>query len=557
MVTLGELLELDVFTRAEAKVVAGRNRLDRPVRWVHVFEADNVDQLISGGELLLSTGLAFGDSAPALSRITRKLAEANAAGLVIELGRFTSSVPYSCIQEAERVGLPIIVLRREAQFVRITEEVQTLIVNHRVEYLSRLDDLTVDFGDLLQRRASVGDILRRLGVFVGNPVVLEDLAHRVIAATDPVDERVDELLGSWDRHARSMHDDPDAVGSGRTRSWPGCLWCVVNLGNEQFGRLHLIELSKKSDDIDASSLDRAAGAIAILMLFNRIPSTVTDQARRSLISDVLQSKVKSRQEFLLRARNLDADLESRRLVALVVGPASLGHGGELGPNETQRELPSQVTAAAIRSATDSVGAVSLIAAEGERVLAVVGLMPGRIDHETLSQLSWSIQRAVDESLGAGSMFVGASNEAPAELLSRAFEQATEAFEYAARSRSDRPKLYSELGVHHLLLRLSEGSDLASFVESELGPLLEHDSQSSVPLLPTLTTYLTFGANKSVVARTMYIERRTLYHRIDRIEALLGRSLADHANAFRLELAINGLQVLRMRYPVDLSDKRWI
>ncbi|MGC8512223.1 MAG: helix-turn-helix domain-containing protein, partial [Acidimicrobiales bacterium] len=55
-----------------------------------------------------------------------------------------------------------------------------------------------------------------------------------------------------------------------------------------------------------------------------------------------------------------------------------------------------------------------------------------------------------------------------------------------------------------------------------------------------------GGNKSAVARELNIERRTLYHRIDRIESLLGRSLDEHEQAFRLELAIQGLRVIRLR-----------
>ena len=39
----------------------------------------------------------------------------------------------------------------------------------------------------------------------------------------------------------------------------------------------------------------------------------------------------------------------------------------------------------------------------------------------------------------------------------------------------------DLGIHHLLRRLSDGPELAHFVESQLQPLLDHDAKSSSPL----------------------------------------------------------------------------
>ena len=38
-----------------------------------------------------------------------------------------------------------------------------------------------------------------------------------------------------------------------------------------------------------------------------------------------------------------------------------------------------------------------------------------------------------------------------------------------------------------------------FVETELGPLLEHDARRSLQLLPTLRAYLEHGTNKSAAA----------------------------------------------------------
>jgi purine catabolism regulator len=97
-----------------------------------------------------------------------------------------------------------------------------------------------------------------------------------------------------------------------------------------------------------------------------------------------------------------------------------------------------------------------------------------------------------------------------------------------------------------LLRLAEGPSLAQFVESELGPLMDRDLTTAVPLLPTLTSYLDNSGNKVVTARALNIGRRSLYYRLDRIGLLLGRDLDDTDVRLRLSLALRGLTLLRAR-----------
>ena len=67
MLTVRELLrDLDVHVRA------GAESLDAPVRWVHISELEDPTPWLSGGELLLTTGLQLGDEAtPSSSRPRR------------------------------------------------------------------------------------------------------------------------------------------------------------------------------------------------------------------------------------------------------------------------------------------------------------------------------------------------------------------------------------------------------------------------------------------------------------------------------------------------------
>jgi purine catabolism regulator len=65
-------------------------------------------------------------------------------------------------------------------------------------------------------------------------------------------------------------------------------------------------------------------------------------------------------------------------------------------------------------------------------------------------------------------------------------------------------------------------------------------------MPTLQAYLDNACRKSDTAQELWIQRRTLYGRLARIEQLLGRGLNDQDTRTRLTLALQGLGLLQQR-----------
>jgi purine catabolism regulator len=92
-------------------------------------------------------------------------------------------------------------------------------------------------------------------------------------------------------------------------------------------------------------------------------------------------------------------------------------------------------------------------------------------------------------------------------------------------------------LHRLLWSLRDAPELRRFAQRRLAPLTEHDAKRKAKLLPTLETYLAHGGRKAETARAMHLERQSLYHRLSRIETLLGESLDDEDVRLGLHLAL--------------------
>jgi PucR family transcriptional regulator, purine catabolism regulatory protein len=548
--TVAEILELEVLRCAEAVVLAGTGGLAREVRWVHVTELPDIAYLLNGGELLLTTGMGIAKDAGAQQRFVRELAAAGCAGLVIELLRSYTEPPPALVEEADRCGLPLIGLRREARFVEITERVHVAIINEQYALLVKADAISREFTGLALRGGGLAPVLERLSRVVENPVVLEDGAHQVVDyAAHGLG--VEELLQAWERHSRSGHAQRQP-GVHTAAGDPGCAWIAIWLREELWGRLHVIQMGRRLDEIDRLALDRAAAGVGMALLSERDAANVADQARRSLISDVLRGQSGGREEVVHRARALGAEMGGKELAALVLGfprheQSVSGNGG----TDVDRRRLSRLAVKEVRDSIRKCGAVGVAAVENDQVFAIVGLGSGERADGLLARIAREACEACERQEPGLGVVAGTSRETDSDSLHRVFEEADEAFRYGLRLGGGGVYRYADLGIHHLLVRLSEGPELAGFVESELAPLLEHDARSADPLLPTLRAYLSSAGNKSATARQLFIERRTLYRRLQRIGELLGTEESDHHRWLRLAVAIQGLDVMRERAPVHM------
>ncbi|WP_262414427.1 PucR family transcriptional regulator ligand-binding domain-containing protein [Streptomyces sp. ST1015] len=206
VLTVRTALELEVFTRTTVRVYAGERNLDRPVRWVHTGEIPDIHRFLTGQEMLLTAGLGMGATEFEQRAFIRRLADAHAAVLVVELaGRVFDAMPEAVIEEAEAVGLPLVGLADEIPFVETSAQVHEVLVGMRVKQLIAEEATSQAFMDLLLADEDYVGVVRELARRTGHPVVLEDVAHQMLAyggATPAADRVVDE----WSAHSRAIHE---------------------------------------------------------------------------------------------------------------------------------------------------------------------------------------------------------------------------------------------------------------------------------------------------------------------------------------------------------------
>ncbi|WBC12102.1 PucR family transcriptional regulator ligand-binding domain-containing protein [Micromonospora sp. WMMA1947] len=540
--TVRDVLELPALQQAGPRVLAGRDRLDAPVRWVHVAEIPEIADLLRGGELVLTTGIGLPPDDDGLRRWIDGLAAVGVAGVVVELGRrFGGTLPAGLVEHARSRNLPLIALRREMRFVAVTEVVHSVIVEEQTADLLAKDEIHRIFTELSVEGAEPRQVLREVTRLSRRPAVLENLAHHVLAyETGPL--TAEELLDRWETRSRAV-EVPSGTGYEPRSGW---LVTSVEARGNRWGRLVLL-CEQEPPARTRVLLERAASTIALNQLVARDSSSVERQARSSLLLSIVNHSAPTR-DVALRARGLGVVLEQRLLLGVVVRRRRPAPAGGAGPNAPRRELLD-----AVETAVRECGLAALVgdvdeAAGGTGVTLLVALDETGSDEAALHGLSTALTRAGHRA-GSDVVVAAGSVVRTLDLARRSLVEAAQVADATVHTAEPRP--FYRLGdvrLRGLLYLLRDDVRLQTFVERELGPLLSYDQRHGTNHVALLETYLVEGRNKRRAADAMSLSRSALYQRLELIERVLGVDLDSSERRLSLHVALTARDVMRAGGP---------
>jgi purine catabolism regulator len=481
--TLREILSFEVMREARPEVLAGDAALDRVVRWVHSSEIYEIGPLLTGGELLLTTGLGLaGTDAGARRHYLREIAARGVAGVALELGRTFPEVPSELVDEAYQQGLPFITLNAVVPFSRITEVANTRIVDYAGHRLRLGDSITRALNDVLIAGIGVPGLLATAAEVVGGPLVLVAENGALVAAHGV----------AGDREAWQVAEAPAAAAP------------VTVLG-KTWGRLIAGPGSVLSADDLAVTLERTTVALALAMLRTGDPPHERNRLATALLTDLLEGTAEGQAESSIRAA----------LAGFHPGADHLLIGVAADALETAAALAVIDRAARILHTSALRGRVSRLVlgvlAVPRSVGDVVGAAHQALD-EALRRLSTpQIRIAVGHPATKVGRLGGSLRDARAALDLRPGSRLI-----SARS----------IALDLELTRHGDSGHLDHLVRRTIAPLIEWDAAHRTDLVHTLETFLLHGCSATRTAAVLHLRRQSFYQRLQRIEALLGHTVTD-------------------------------
>jgi purine catabolism regulator len=481
--------------------------LDRAVTWVHVSELLDPTPFLTGGELLLTTGLAFGadtvraadDGRPGY---VERLRSAGVVGLGFGTGLSHEEVPAELLASARRRGLPVVEVPRRTPFIAIGRAVSNAIAADEYAAVTR----TFAAQQALTRAALApsgpGQLVRLLAQqLVGGWVALIDAWGAPVASHPQAPRARLEALAleiAPLRGHRGAVSSAFPIGEDTVSVQP--------VGSGQRRRAFLAVGRPGA----LSVADRHLVNAAVLLLTIRLEQPSGANRGMAGLRSAMVRLLLAGDVDLVRPIALDIgeQLPKKPLVVLVV----LAEHGR--PDASALEE---------RAGGRSPGWL------GGEVGDSLVVIAGEAD-PSLQELAAELGRTRGAS-------VGVAQSPDYQGLADAHRQAVQAAEFGLRTGG--VTRFRDIGAQGVAGMIDPAAGRA-FAESLLGGLIEHDRTGRGDLLASLRVWLAHLGQWDPAAAELGIHRHTLRNRINTAEDILGRSLDSPGTRSELWFALQML-----------------
>jgi purine catabolism regulator len=515
MLTVNGLLE-----ETGLSLVAGAESADLPIRWVHASELLDPTPWLSGGELLLTTGIQLRTEEEERQYI-RRLVDHHLAGIGFGIGLAHDATPPAIVDEAQRLGFPLFEVPYEMPFIAITEKAFGSLVNEQYAMLQRATAFQRRLEQLVLDERGIEEVSRALAATIGGTVLIVDgrgepsavadfrrpipagalesvreevLARNADDGVTPFEPSHEEIAG----RALVLPIPPDVRGGPRS-------WLVAVSDGGGLGEL------------DRLILQQGVTVVALELMRRRV---MRDTERR-LAGDILAEAIGgdlTGHDLEARLRPFGVGAKAAVLLFKLANPPA-------AEGELERILVDAGVGALVASQDGSVCAV-VDGAEGDPI---------------------GLAARLRDLLGEdhGEIRVAASRVAPTEALRLSFHEARYALEVTALANGQAPEVASwqDLGAFQLLLSIQDDEALRLYCESVLGPIENGEGKYGGELIKSLEAFLEQNGQWEKAARHLHCHRHTLRYRIRRVEQLTGRDLSSARDRIEFWLALKARELV--------------
>jgi len=491
--TVSECLAIPPLTRAS--VAGGAAGLSRRARWVHVIDHDDIEDSLTGNELILSSGVSLGHNRSLQRSIFPIMERRASAGLILSLGSYIPEMPEDMIRDAESFGIPLITMPWEVNFRDITQVLLTRIVRDQFHLLESAESINRSLLRIALNRGTLDALCDRLAEATGRRVAVVGPNFDILAV-DPAgkaDPHFPQLfVASFPRQSRNADVETIVTPDGR--------WAIkapIIVTSRLQGFIILDAGFDKPERFEAMIVESATLVAALLI-------AQTEEIERIQTS-------RERDSFVALVEGSQDPAKIAALGPIAPGPYSLMvldiEGGAVGADRILIRRALEQTAPHARLS--------------EYAQQFIVLLPHSRRYTPRAIATKALDRIAHARPLNG---IGLSRPFAALATVRdAYAEAQEAMT-VGRALDPDAKIHvaEDSAALRPFLRALPTDPADGF--GRIGLLAQHDAAHGSDLIRTLDHFLSANQNTAIAARKLGIHRHTLAYRLERIVDLLGIEL---------------------------------
>ncbi|MFA1820848.1 PucR family transcriptional regulator [Virgibacillus oceani] len=505
----------------KGQVAAGKGGLAREVTSIEVMEVPEVMSWASPGVLVVTTFYSIKEDRDRQIDIVRGLIDLEAAGIVIKLGRFVEVIPQAMKQLADTYDFPIITIPKDVSYIEILTPLNEKLYKERQWKKSQ------SFAPLQEMEqadfSSLHDALEKLTAIVQSPIYLEDSNGKLLYTTK-------HFLGDeWrkDSHLFSLPTHPsyaDVLKEWREKSGaepyfffqlPGSRKRIILplfWDGELFAFLHIIfVVPSMFQHMCAGHMRKISSKLSHLFMMDQVQ-------RQKVYIDHMEQMQKVRMdwehfqehEVIGMMHFHDHWLEQTEDATGVIDYGSI-------MQQHINQLIERLQVGHFISFVRRQNFFAMIFGEEVDLTKIVTSLPESVNTFNEKEgmdlhvsVSFPLNRHID--------------------FDSQLHHVMKTMEMGLKFKPEKNVYtFDQLGMYEILLTLTSNEFVTMYAENVLHPLKGEDA-----LMETLKVYLDENGNISRVSELLFIHRRTLNYRIEKIEESLNMDLKNAEHRFILK-----------------------
>ena len=537
-ISMNSILRMEILQ--DAKLLAGTSGTDQIVTSVNVMVDPNVVNLVSGGELLVSTAYAVRENLPQLLELIPQLKQRGVVALGLKFNSYINEIPQEILILCDTLSFPLFEIPNSISFSQLITPIMTTIVNNQAQMLGDIYELQKALTATMLSGGGLQSIVQTLFDRFGNSIAIYNdfFSSFVLACSDRRRESITRRMEDLVRVGSSGRETDSLMSSREVDNVDGliCNKIIIPIYSDKkkYGSIYIWEDNREITNVDLAVLEASTSLIALDMIKKISMYEMENNHKASFLDDLLVHDEERQRKSLANAEYFDFDVDAEHRVAVI----RVLSGNSTISNSSLYKTNNSIVNILRRVSRDS--SIKVLFVNKCDSIVLVFELPVHEDGNYLQHLHSFVDSAMNAleaegilsmvSIGMGRSYADATN------LWKSFNEAGRA---AACWNIDDVRIhsYEDLGVYRFLSYEVLRPELVLFYNETLKVLVDYDHDRDSELVHTLSLYFRCGGNLKRLAEEMGVHYNTVAYRIQRIKELAHVSFDNADQMLNLQIAL--------------------
>ena len=515
----------------------------------HAITMDNPEMVhwMKRGEILLTTGYNFIEDDFMQKQLVMELANTGCSGLGLKIKRYFKKTPKVIIDEAKKVGLPVIEIPYYYTLSDMARIINEQIFSERMDTYKKQELFLDMIMETVSKGGGIKGILSVTESILDCPVLITDTLLNINEHSPSCTEYIKDITNGEKSTFEAIRKD-----SLRSKATNGCALKVeinthageknfevyyINIANMPMEYLILIKNKNEIEHGHTAQLVKILAAYLsnyyLIKYENKFEAV---KGTESFLFMLLNNSTTTLKEIEKQAVEYRIDIEKKYACAVLQPIYQI--------NDNSRHVGN------MKYILDNIKTIlygmgkrkHYILTTDDNVIIIFAVNDNNnideINRETL-ELHNSIDRdflhreRMDYYISNGNICDDLS------LLWKSYGEAISTIELMKNNEGVRIGHYTDYIAYHMLMNFNE---VRKYYYNIIKPLSEHDKNTGDELIPTLKVYINSQCKSTKAADKLYIHRNTLDYRIKKIKDILGYDFEDCNKVLELQMALIAVEL---------------